>query len=135
MLASQYLPHSEILSKIQQWIQEDKTSFLVRATSDNNSSLTDISEALRRYYQINPEGMALSPSSLIGVRVALIRRFFTDQLEFINIAKHFVRVRDFYKLLKRMIFPIGSHGKLGGKSAGLFLAYRILKSMDDPKNY
>lgn len=133
VLASQYLPHSEILSKIQQWIQEDKTSFLVRATSDNNSSLTDISEALRRYYQINPEGMALSPSSLIGVRVALIRRFFTDQLEFINIAKHFVRVRDFYKLLKRMIFPIGSHGKLGGKSAGLFLAYRILKSMDDPK--
>ncbi|HHE54295.1 MAG TPA: pyruvate, phosphate dikinase [Caldithrix abyssi] len=133
VLASQYLPHSEILSKIQQWIQEDKTSFLVRATSDNNSSLTDISEALRRYYQINPEGMALSPSSLIGVRAALIRRFFTDQLEFINIAKHFVRVRDFYKLLKRMIFPIGSHGKLGGKSAGLFLAYRILKSMDDPK--
>ena len=134
VLASRYLPHSEILTKIQQWIQEDKTSFLVRATSDNNSSLTDISEALRRYYQINPEGMALSPSSLIGVRASLIRRFFTDQLEFINIAKHYVRVRNFYDLLKRMIFPIGSHGKLGGKSAGLFLAYRVLKTVEDKKH-
>ena len=133
-LAAQYLPPSEILSKIQQWIQEDKTSFLVRATSDSNSSLTDISDALRRYYQINPEGMALTPSTLMGVRASLIRRFFTDQLEFINIAKHYVRVREFYEILKRMIFPIGSHGKLGGKSAGLFLAYRILKTVDDPEH-
>ncbi|WP_456440104.1 PEP/pyruvate-binding domain-containing protein [Caldithrix abyssi] len=133
-LASRFLTHSEILSKIQQWIQEDKTSFLVRATSDSNSSLTDISEALRRYYQINPEGMALAPSSLIGVRASLIRRFFTDQLEFINIAKHYVRVRDFYELLKRMVFPIGSYGKLGGKSAGMFLAYRILKTVEDEQN-
>ncbi len=130
-VASKYLPNSEILTKIQQWIQEDKTSFLVRATSDINSSLTDISEALRRYYQINPEGMQLAPSTLVGVRASLIRRFFTDQLEFINIAKNYVRVRDFYNILQRMIFPIGSHGKLGGKSAGLFLAYRVLKSSED----
>ncbi len=134
VVASRYLPHSEILTKIQQWIQEDKSSFLVRATSDSNSSLTDISEALRRYYQINPEGMALAPSTLIGVRASLIRRFFTDQLEFINIAKNFVRVRDFYNILQRMIFPIGSHGKLGGKSAGLFLAYRILRAAKDEEH-
>ncbi len=131
-LAAKYLSNAEILAKIQQWMQEDKTSFLVRTTSDNNSSLTDIYEALRRYYQINPEGMQLTPSVLIGVRASLVRRFFTDQLEFINIAKNYVRVSDFYRLLQRMIFPIGSHGKLGGKSAGLFLAYRILRKIEDP---
>ncbi len=130
-LAAKYLTNGEILERIQRWMQEDKTSFLVRTTSDSNSSLTDINEALRRYYQINPEGMQLSPSTLIGVRASLIRRFFTDQLEFINIAKNYVRVRDFYKLLQRMIFPIGSHGKLGGKSAGVFLAYHILQTIED----
>ena len=130
-LASKYLTNAEILEKIQRWMQEDKTSFLVRTTSDSNSSLTDINEALRRYYQINPEGMQLSPSTLIGVRASLIRRFFTDQLEFINITKNYVHVRDFYKLLQRMIFPIGSHGKLGGKSAGVFLAYHILETIED----
>ncbi len=133
-LAAKYLTDSEILEKIQRWMQEDKTSFLVRTTSNNNSSLTDINEALRRYYQINPEGMQLSPSTLIGVRASLVRRFFTAQLEFINIAKNYIRVRDFYKLLQRMIFPIGSHGKLGGKSAGLFLAYHILQSIEDTQS-
>lgn len=133
-LASKYLTSGEILEKIQRWMQEDKTNFLVRTTSDNNSSLTDINDALRRYYQINPQGMQLSPSTLIGVRASLIRRFFTDQLEFINIAKNYVRVRDFYKLLQRMIFPIGSHGKLGGKSAGVFLAYHVLQSIEDSQD-
>ncbi len=130
-LASKYLTSGEILERIQRWMQEDKTSFLVRTTSDNNSSLTDINEALRRYYQINPQGMQLSPSTLIGVRASLIRRFFTDQLEFINIAKNYVHVRDFYRLLQRMIFPIGSHGKLGGKSAGVFLAYHVLETIKE----
>jgi len=129
-VASHHLANTEILSRIQLWVQEDKTSFLVRTTSDNNSSLTEISDSIRRYYQLNPVGMDLTPSTRIGVRAALIRRFFSDQLEFINIAKNYCRVVDFNNLLKRTIFPIGSHGKLGGKSAGMFLAYRILKQSE-----
>jgi len=126
-VAKKHLSNSQILRRIQQWMQEDKTSFLVRAIANSNSSLTDISEAIRRYYQLNPVGMELSPSTRIGVRASLIRRFFSDQLEFITIAKNFVRVLDFNYLFERMIFPIGSHGKLGGKSAGMFLAYRIIQ--------
>ncbi len=54
-------------------------------------------------------GQSANPA---GVRAALIRHFFSDQLEFVNIAKNFVRVSDFKNLLKRMVFPIGSYGKL-----------------------
>ena len=129
-VAKKHLSNSQILRRIQQWMQEDKTSFLVRAIANSNSSLTDISEAIRRYYQLNPVGMELSPSTRIGVRASLIRRFFSDQLEFITIAKNFVRVLDFNYLFERMIFPIGSHGKLGGKSAGMFLANRIIQQSD-----
>ncbi len=128
-MAQNYLSSTEILSNIQKWIQQDKTAFLVRATSNNDTSLTDIADAVRKYFQIAPEGLQLMPSILIGVRAALIRRFFTEQLEFINIAKNYVRISDFNELIRKMIFPTGSHGKLGGKSAGLFLASRIINNV------
>ena len=59
-----------------------------------------------------------------GLRVSLIRRFFSDDLEFINIAKNHIEVRHFYDLVQRIIYPASGHGSLGGKSAGLFLAQR-----------
>ncbi len=126
-LARKYLSRTEILTNIQKWMQQDKTAFLVRAAANNDSSLTDISEAIRKYYQIAPEGLQLMPSARTGVRAALLRRFFSEQLEFINIAKNYVMVTDFNELIDRTIFPTGSHGKLGGKSAGVFLAERILR--------
>ncbi|MCK4559523.1 MAG: PEP/pyruvate-binding domain-containing protein [Calditrichia bacterium] len=128
-IATRHMSDDDILNNIRKWIQQDKTSFLVRATSNINSSLTDISQAIRRYFQMAPgEGMELSPSARIGVRAGLIRRFLTDQLEYLVIAKNFIRVRDFYDILQHLIFPPGSHGKLGGKTAGVLLAYRILKN-------
>ena len=134
ILAEKYLDNTEILSNIQKWMQQDKTAFLVRAASNNDSSLNEIVEALYKYYQIAPDGLQLMPSTRTGVRASLIRRFFSDQLEYINIAKNYVQVNDFYNLVRRVIFPSGSHGKLGGKSAGLFLARRILRRAlkDDP---
>ncbi|HDS01837.1 MAG TPA: pyruvate, phosphate dikinase, partial [candidate division Zixibacteria bacterium] len=57
--------------------------------------------------------------------------FMSDQLPFINIAKNFVEVGDFYHLLQNVIFSAESHGKLGGKSAGLYLAAQILKKSSE----
>ena len=130
-LATHHLSKSEILTNIQKWIQQDRTSFLVRITSDLNSSLTDVSNAIRKYFQMAPEGLELWPAARIGVRAALIRRFLSEQLEFIIIAKNFVKITDFANMLQRIIFPVGSHGKLGGKSSGLFLAINMLKSFED----
>jgi len=130
-IAKRHLRDDDILNNIRKWIQQDKTSFLVKATSSMNSSMTDISQAIRRFFQVAPgEGLELSPSARIGVRAALIRRFLTDQLEYVIIAKNFIRVSDFHVILQHLIFPSGSHGKLGGKSAGVLLAYRILKNLE-----
>ncbi|MCK5033861.1 MAG: PEP/pyruvate-binding domain-containing protein, partial [Calditrichia bacterium] len=124
------LTKAKILTNIQKWIQQDRTSFLVRITSDMNSSLTDISNAVRKYFQMAPEGLELWPAARIGVRAALIRRFLSEQLEFVIIAKNFLKITDFAELMQRIIFPTGSHGKLGGKSAGVFLAVNILKTFE-----
>lgn len=130
-IAAQHLSDDDILTMIQDWVKQDKTSFLVRAASSINSSLPEVMDAIRRYYKITPEGLQLAPSARIGVRAGLIRRFFTDQLEFVNIAKNFVRISDFYDMIQCLICPSGSHGKLGGKSAGLFLARRILEANEE----
>ena len=128
-IATNHMSDEKILNNIRRWIQQDKTSFLVRATSDVNSSLTDISKAVRRYFQIAPdEGLELAPSARMGIRAGLIRRFLTDQLEYVVIAKNYIRVSDFHELLLHLIFPPGSHGKLGGKTAGVILAYRIIQN-------
>ena len=129
-IATRHMSDDDILNNIRKWIQQDKTSFLVRATSNINSSLTDISQAIRRFFQMAPvEGLELSPSARIGVRAGLIRRFLTDQLEYVVIAKNFIKVSDFHNILQHLIFPPGSHGKLGGKTAGVLLAFRILKNL------
>jgi hypothetical protein len=134
-IAKHHLRDDDILNNIRRWIQQDNTSFLVKATSNVNSSLTDITQAIRRFFQIAPgEGRELSPSARIGVRAGLIRRFLTDQLEFVVIAKNFIRVSDFHEILQHLVFPPGSHGKLGGKTAGVLLSYRILKNLERKEN-
>ncbi len=61
------------------------------------------------------------------MRVSLIRRILSDRPEYVKSAKKFIDVTDFVDLLKRIIHPAESHGKLGGKGAGVFLAEQILK--------
>jgi len=126
-IAAQNLNEELIMSSIHKWIAEDRSRFLVRAIDDQKSPLTEIIDALTRYQHLDSEGVKLSPAIEKGLRVSLIRRFFYDQLEFINITKQQVAVQDYYDIVQRIVFPAGSHGKLGGKSAGLFLATKIIE--------
>jgi len=126
-IAIDYLGEQETLSLIQRWIKEDKSTFLVNILENPGTSHSEITDAIGRYHHLDPLGAELSQPREMGFRVSLIRRLLTSQPQFINIAKHFVRVNDFYDLLHRIIFPADSHGKLGGKSAGLFLAQHILE--------
>jgi len=126
-IASANLSDEDIMARIQKSINEDRSSATVKALENVYPSLNEVLESFRRYQRLIPEGIKLPRSTFNSVRVALIRRFFTEQLEFINIAKKYVELEDFFGLMERIIFPSGSHGKLGGKSAGLFLASRILR--------
>ncbi|MBE0646104.1 MAG: nucleotidyltransferase domain-containing protein [Bacteroidetes bacterium] len=126
-IAAEHLSEEEILSLIQRWIKDDKASFLVNTVENLDTSLSEIVDAIGRFYHIFPEGIDMSTSTEKGLRVSLIRRFFTEQLPYINVAKHYLEVRDFAELIRRIIFHQKSHGKLGGKSSGLFLAGQIIR--------
>ncbi len=126
-IAAATLTDEEILARIHKWVNEDRMTAAVKNLEDVYASLSEVLESIRRYQQLVPEGIKLPRVTANSVRVALIRRFFTEQLEFINVAKKYVDLEDFFGLMERIVFPVGSHGKLGGKSAGLFLASRVLR--------
>ncbi len=126
-IASANLTDDDILDRIQRWINEDRSSSAVQNLENVYADLAEVLDSMRRIKLLAPDGISMPRSTANSVRVALIRRFFTEQLEFINVAKKYVDLEDFFGLMERIVFPPGSHGKLGGKSAGLFLATRILK--------
>jgi pyruvate, water dikinase len=126
-LAAEHIPETEILEQIHMWTAQDKVTFLVHLLEDQGSALADISEALDRFCGSAVDERALPHSVQTMLRVALLRRFFTDQIDYINSAKDVAAVRDFHALSTRLVAPPRSHGSLGGKSAGLFLAQRIVE--------
>ncbi|HVP54607.1 MAG TPA: PEP/pyruvate-binding domain-containing protein [Candidatus Eisenbacteria bacterium] len=125
-LASEHLSENEILECVTTWIKEEKSGFLIRALEQLDTPLGEIIEAIERYRHTDINETELSLSTQKGLRVSLIRRFFSESLSFINVAKNAISVQDFYDILGRIIFPPRCHGKLGGKSAGLFLAKKII---------
>ena len=128
-LASEHLRENEILAYIQKWIKEDRSGFLVKILENPNSSLVEIAAALERFRHLIPQGVELSPPRERAFRVSLIQGLLNDAPQFVQVAKQFISVDDFHDLFQQTVFPAGSHGKLGGKGAGLFVAAQILKKM------
>ena len=130
-IAERSLGEAEILTCLTKWIKEEKASFLVRALERQETSLGDIAEAVERFRHTGLEERDLSVAVQKGLRVSLCRRFFSEALDFINVAKEHVGVNDFYELIGRVILPPHCYGKLGGKGAGLFLARTIVEKAAD----
>ena len=126
-IAARHLSSEDILSCIQKWIKDDKSGFLVEAVENQGTSVTEIAQALGRFHNASLDDRELSRTIQVELRVSLCRRFLTDDLDFINIAKEYIDVGDFYDLARHIICPPRSHGRLGGKSAGLFLATHIVR--------
>ncbi|MBU8870415.1 MAG: nucleotidyltransferase domain-containing protein [Gemmatimonadales bacterium] len=127
-LAAEHLGSEEIILRVQEWIQEDRASFLIKALSDPRSSLSQVADVVRRSRHVLPDGADLAPTTTRSLHVNLCEHFLNDQLNFIRIAKDYVKLDHFFTLLDRIIIPQDSHGKLGGKGAGLLLAKWILES-------
>lgn len=126
-IAAEHLSEDDILSRLEKWIQEEKSSNLLRKLEDQGSSLNEIYDALRRYISNFPDYTELVGELDKSLRVSLTRRFLSDSLSFIGVAKKYISIRDFDDIFKNIIFTANSHGKLGGKTSGLFLASNILK--------
>lgn len=124
-IAADYYTGEQILAYLRKWIQDDKLGYLARV---NNRSVTlaEVLGSLRRFRDMSPEGIDLSPATRKSLILSLVTRFLSRQLPFIRVAKESVDIHSFFAILDRIVYPPDSHGQLGGKSAGLFLAQQII---------
>jgi hypothetical protein len=98
-----------------------------RLAEDPNTPLDTLREKIHEFLDFAPGEAVAPPEDVIGTRAALVRRFLTDQLDFISVAKRYIRVLDFAEVLDHILPTDGRSGRLGGKSAGLILAHSILQ--------
>ncbi len=126
-IATGHLGKEEILSLVQVWIREDRVSFLLQALESADTSISEIASAMEHYQHLGVKARDLTVATQVGLKTSLVRRLLTDHLEFVETSRKFLDVEDFYDLLNHTILLPKSHGKLGGKSSGLFLAAQIIR--------
>lgn len=97
-----------------------------RLAEDPETPLSDLRDKIHEFLNFAPGEAVVPHEDVIGTRAALIRRLLSDQLDFVSVAKQFVRVRDFAEVLDHMVPTDSNQGRLGGKAAGLLLARSIL---------
>lgn len=130
-IATEYCGEEEILQQIRAWINKDKLSFLITALEAQESSLDVVAAALRRLRTLHLDEQDLPSSVQDLLKVGLLRKFFTDDADFLSTASRYATVDDFHDVGARVIMSPGGAGKLGGKASGLFLARKILERAAD----
>jgi len=112
--------HINLARKQDNFRNLNKIANLERATSKQ------IKRALKEFCEIPLGDLFISPNEAEGARVALINHFISNQLPFIGIAKKHITIRDIDELADHTFLNPRRPGRIGGKSAGMFLAHKIL---------
>jgi len=126
-IAKETIPSEEISNLFQNWMKQDKARPLLLASQKEGISLLEITDELNRFYNQDFQDTILAPEDKISIKTALIRRFFTNRPDYVNVAKSFIEPKDFLTLLNCTVGPTHGSGKFGGKTSGIFLAEKILK--------
>jgi hypothetical protein len=68
------------------------------------------------------------PPTPEGTMVALLRRFVSESVEYISVAKRYLGIHDMSWVLERVISTEQGSGWVGGKAAGMLVAWAILRT-------
>jgi pyruvate, water dikinase len=129
-LTDAYFANSFTAADIESYInlarKRDKAQTLSMVVNRDQATSMEVYKALREFCEIPMGEVYISPEEAVGIRVALISRFISNQLPFISLAKNHITIRDMELILQRALWSRRRPGRLGGKAAGMILAYKIL---------
>jgi len=126
-MAKENMQPEEISKIFQDWLKQDKARPLLLSSQKPGMPLIEITDELNRFFEQENIETALAEEDKISIKTALIRRFFTDRIEYVNVAKRYFDLEDFTNILNHTIGPLQGSGKFGGKTSGVFLAEKIIK--------
>jgi len=126
-IAKESIPSDIIATLFANWMKQDKARPLLLTSQKTGIPLVEITAELNRFFDQPDFETAISPEDEISIKTALVRRFFTDRLEYLNVAKTAFELRDFVNLIDHMVGPAQGAGKLGGKTSGVLLAEKLIQ--------
>ncbi len=126
-IAKESIPPEEISSMFQEWMKQDKARPLLLSSQKPGIPLVEITDELNRFFEQEDVETTLASEDKISIKTALIRRFFTDRLEYVNVGKRYIELEDFIHLLNHVVGPAQGSGKFGGKTSGVMLAEKVIK--------
>lgn len=106
-----------------------KTSELSLGVNLEVAPLEVVFEQAITIERLPPEERAALDARLKESKVVIIRTMISDQLGYLDVAKEWFTVGDLAEIRRRKI----GTGRIGGKSAGMLLALRILQNAGDPE--
>lgn len=125
-LAGRHLSVADIDEVVNLTIKRDRVQTLDAVVNRSSLTFRDLREHLQNFCETPLGETRLRPAEVMSTRVALARHLLSDQLEFLGIAKQHLRIRDFHDIVQRIIGSDDAMGRVGGKAAGMILAYHIL---------
>jgi len=144
-IAKESIPADVISSLFANWMKQDKARPLLLMSQKTGIPLVEIAAELNRFFDQEDVETSISPEDQMSIKTALIRRFFAERLEYVNVAKTAFELKDFLNIVDHIIGPAQGSGKLGGKASGVLLAEKlikeemtgnpILKNIDFPKSW
>ncbi len=129
-IAARNLGQEEMVTSIRSWIDEERSAFLIEALEDQSRTFSEMVQAIERHRSLIGETSHLPVAFRKSLSAAILRRLFSDETSYLEVARDFTSLEDIYGLIDHIIYPLRGHGKLGGKSAGLFLAQQVLRSAE-----
>jgi len=129
LIFSQHLPY-ELFEKLVSEVLKERGINLRDMTLSLNPELAPLELVFEQAMTIErmpPEQRGQFEARLQESKVVLIRSLISDSLRYINVAKQWFTIADLAEIRRRKI----GAGRIGGKAAGMMLAYRILKESSD----
>ncbi len=123
------LPYSRFEEIVQAAVNENRAGRPKKVVLTFNPELAPwylLFEQAEKYANYPPEMFESVKHHMREIIVVLLKSLVSDQLAFIRIARKFINIFDLKEIKDRKI----GRGKIGGKSAGMILAYKILCQPD-----
>lgn len=105
-------------------LNQRPTAEQVLSLNPEMASMEILFQQLERFARLPAEEQAKAQHHIQETKVVLIKALISDELEFVRVAKEYLTLEDLKWIRDHRI----GRGKIGGKAAGLVLAWKILAS-------
>jgi hypothetical protein len=127
-LAAEHLTPKEVDHLVWSAHRRDEALSLQSLAQLRDVPLELIAERLSQYVAIPADDDRLVEEALEGTIVALLRRFVSNRVDYISVAKRHLKLQDLAWILDRIVSTERGQGLIGGKGAGMVLGHAILRA-------